>query len=100
MSGADDDDEEEGAGSDVGSWDSGSRPKQALKGVPKHRPSRTQHRGRKRPRRRRHSSEEEEEGSDEERGASGSGLFCGLLLWWLSGVRCPAAGRWGRGGRS
>uniref|UniRef100_A0A665TD03 Remodeling and spacing factor 1 n=1 Tax=Echeneis naucrates TaxID=173247 RepID=A0A665TD03_ECHNA len=67
-SGADDDEEEdEDAGSDVGSWDSGTRPRRALRGEPKHRPSRNQRRGRKRlRRRRRHSSEEEDEESDEE----------------------------------
>ncbi|KAM9853372.1 remodeling and spacing factor 1 [Aulostomus maculatus] len=67
-SGADDDEEEdEDAGSDVGSWASGSRPRRALKAAPKQKPGRFQHRARKRlRRRRRHSSEEEEEGSDEE----------------------------------
>lgn len=70
MSGADDDDENEGAGSDMGSWDSGTRPRRALRGVPKHLPTRTQRRGRKRlRRRRRRSSEEEEEDSDEDMGA-------------------------------
>ncbi|XP_026229146.1 remodeling and spacing factor 1 isoform X2 [Anabas testudineus] len=68
VSGADDDEEEdEDAGSDVGSWDSRTRPRKMLKGVPKHRPTRTQHRGRKRLRRRqRRPSEEEEEDSDED----------------------------------
>ncbi|XP_069569071.1 remodeling and spacing factor 1 isoform X2 [Brachyistius frenatus] len=67
-SGADDDEEEEEeAGSDVACWDGGSRSKRAQKGTPKHKPSRTQRRGRKRlRRRRRRSSEEEEEESEEE----------------------------------
>ncbi|XP_027135849.1 remodeling and spacing factor 1 isoform X1 [Larimichthys crocea] len=67
-SGADDDEEEdEDAGSDVGSLESGARSKRALRGVPKHRPIKTQRRGRKRlRRRRRRSSEEEEEDTDEE----------------------------------
>ncbi|XP_019961067.2 remodeling and spacing factor 1 isoform X2 [Paralichthys olivaceus] len=67
-SGADDDEEEdEDGGSEVGSWDSATRPKRALRGVPKQRPSKIQRRGRKRQRRRRrHSSEEEEEESEEE----------------------------------
>ncbi len=53
----------------MGSLDSGTRPRRAMRGVPKHRPSRTQRRGRKRlRRRRRRSSEEEEEDSDEEMG--------------------------------
>ncbi|XP_049922399.1 remodeling and spacing factor 1 isoform X1 [Epinephelus moara] len=70
-SGADDDeDEDEDAGSDMGSLDSGTRPRRAVRGVPKHRPSRPQRRGRKRlRRRRRRSSEEEEEDSDEEMGS-------------------------------
>ncbi|XP_067363418.1 remodeling and spacing factor 1 isoform X2 [Channa argus] len=67
VSGVDDDEDEEDAGSDVGSLGSGTRPRRALRGVPKHRPTRTQHRGRKRlRRRRRHSSEEEEEESNED----------------------------------
>lgn len=81
MSGADDDEEEdEDAGSDVGSWDSRTRPRKMLKGVPKHRPTRTQHRGRKRLRRRqRRPSEEEEEDSDEDMGVcpmKGNRFFC------------------------
>lgn len=56
-------------GSDVGSLESGTRPRRAARGVPKHRPSKTQRRGRKRlRRRRRRSSEEEEEDTDEEMG--------------------------------
>ncbi|XP_039986557.1 remodeling and spacing factor 1 isoform X3 [Xiphias gladius] len=63
----DDEEEDEDAGSDMGSWDSGTRPKRALRGVPKHQPGKTQHRGRKRLRRRRRRSfQEEEEESDEE----------------------------------
>ncbi|XP_026047270.1 remodeling and spacing factor 1 isoform X1 [Astatotilapia calliptera] len=68
-SGADDDEEEEDedAGSDAGSWDSKTRPRQALRGVVKHRPGRSRGRGRKRlRRRRRRSSDEEEEESEEE----------------------------------
>nr|XP_043887294.1 remodeling and spacing factor 1 isoform X2 [Solea senegalensis] len=66
-SGADDYEEEEDGGSDVGSLESGIPHKRALKRALKHRVSKTQHRGRKRPRRRRRrSSEEEEEESEEE----------------------------------
>lgn len=70
MSGADDDEEEdEDAGSDVGSLESGSRPKRALRRVPKRQPIKTQRRGRKRlRRRRRRSSEEEEEETEEDMG--------------------------------
>lgn len=71
MSGADDDEEEdEDGGSDVGSMDSGTRPRRAMRGAPKCRPGRMQHRTRKRLRRRRRrsSEEEEEEDSDEEMG--------------------------------
>ncbi|XP_029027384.1 remodeling and spacing factor 1 isoform X2 [Betta splendens] len=68
VSGADDyDEDDEERGSDVGSWDSKTRPRRTVKGVRKHRAGRTEHRGRKRMRRqRRHSSEEEEEESDED----------------------------------
>ncbi|XP_054453366.1 remodeling and spacing factor 1 isoform X2 [Anoplopoma fimbria] len=57
--------EDEDAGSYAGSANSGSRPKRAVRGVPKQRLSKTQRRKRPR-RRRRRSSEEEEEDSEEE----------------------------------
>lgn len=68
-SGADDDDEEddEEAGSDGGSWDGRTHPRRTVRGVARHRPIGSQHRGHKRPRRRR-SSEEDEEESDEDMG--------------------------------
>ncbi|KAM6932932.1 remodeling and spacing factor 1 [Xenentodon cancila] len=66
-SGADDyeDEDDEGdAGSDVGRWDRGTRPRRMMRGVVKHKPRKTQRRGRKR--QRRCSTEEEDEDSDEE----------------------------------
>lgn len=65
MSAADDDEEDDDAGSDVGSWGSGTRPRRASKGVLKHRPTSTKHRKRLRRRRRRSSEEEEEESAEE-----------------------------------
>lgn len=67
-SGADDDedDDDADAGSEMGSWDRGARPKKMLRGVVKRKPRMPQRRGRKR--QRRCSTEEEGEESEEEMG--------------------------------
>lgn len=68
-----DDYEEEDAGSDMGSLDSGTRPRQLSRGLCKQQPSRTNYRARKHPRQlRKHTSEED---SDEEIGQSYSKFF-------------------------
>lgn len=89
-SGADDDEEEEDedAGSDAGSWDSKTRPRQALRGVVKHRPGRSRGRGRKRlRRRRRRSSDEEEEESEEEMGETARLILLQTELCVFSGIK-------------
>uniref|UniRef100_A0A3P9HBN3 PHD-type domain-containing protein n=1 Tax=Oryzias latipes TaxID=8090 RepID=A0A3P9HBN3_ORYLA len=58
----DDEEEEEDMGSDGGSWDKGTKPRRALKGVPRQKPGRARRRGRKRQLRR--SEEESEEVMD------------------------------------
>ncbi|RVE65160.1 hypothetical protein OJAV_G00132960 [Oryzias javanicus] len=66
-SGPDDDDEEdeEDMGSDGGSWDKGTKPRKALKGVPRQKPGRGRRRGRKRQMRRSEEESEEDIDSDQ-----------------------------------
>ncbi|XP_024133753.1 remodeling and spacing factor 1 isoform X1 [Oryzias melastigma] len=66
-SGPDDDEEEdeEDMGSDGGSWDKGTKPRKALKGVPRQKPGRGRRRGRKRQWRRSEEESEEDIDSDQ-----------------------------------
>lgn len=69
VSGAEDGEEDDNVGSDMGSVDSGAHSRQRLGGVFKRQPTRTQHRAKKWQRQRqRHSSEEDRNDSDEEMG--------------------------------